>query len=293
MGDCLCHRYNTTYENRDHCSYKQPTQVGLTCENEGLDRLGIKLPGSQEQLVKEVSYVASRTIVVLINGGEVSSPWISEHADALLEAFYAGQETGTAVADVLLGNFNPAGRLPYTIHASVSDIPNITNYDMNGPIGRTYRFFKGEPLYPFGFGRSYTTFKYLSITVTPSKIQPCDPVRVYVELSNTGNRIGEEVVQLYLWHLNASVPVTNSPSLKHFTRIELAPGTSGSINFTLSAMDRGVVIDDDFSWAVESGSLILYASGGQPNQIQKHTTTNTVSAKLEVRGSTRRVDSCP
>lgn len=157
----------------------------------GGDRTHLNLPQTQQDLVKAIKATGKPTILVLLNGSAIAVNWENENLDAIIAAGYPGQEGGNAVADVLFGDYNPAGRLPVTYYKSVDQLPAFENYDMEG---RTYRYFKGEPLYQFGYGLSYTTFKYTDLKLA-KKAKIGDAVTVKVKVTNTGKRAGEKVVQ--------------------------------------------------------------------------------------------------
>jgi beta-glucosidase len=158
----------------------------------GGDRLDIGLPAAQRELMETVVAAGKPVVLVLLNGSAVAVNWAAEHVAAIVEAWYPGQAAGTAIADVLFGDHNPAGRLPVTFYRSVDQLPPFTDYDMQG---RTYRYFEGEPLFPFGHGLSYTTFRYSDIEL-PVTVRPGEEIEVSVQVENMGDRAGEEVVQL-------------------------------------------------------------------------------------------------
>ncbi|HEX6623261.1 MAG TPA: glycoside hydrolase family 3 C-terminal domain-containing protein, partial [Pyrinomonadaceae bacterium] len=169
----------------------------------GGDRTDISLPKPQEELIREVHALGKPVVLVLMGGSALAVNWADEHVPAIVEAWYPGQEGGTALADVLFGDYNPAGRLPVTFYKSVAQLPPFEEYGM---AGRTYRYFKGEPLYPFGHGLSYTRFKYDKLKLGASRVKAGDGLRLSVDVQNVGDRAGDEVVQLYLTDVAASVP---------------------------------------------------------------------------------------
>jgi beta-glucosidase len=191
------------------------------------DRTHIDLPGVQEDLLKAVHATGTPVVVVLINGSAVAVNWAAAHVPAIVEAWYPGQAGGTAIADVLFGDYNPSGRLPVTFYKSVDQLPAFTDYNM---AGRTYRYMTEEPLYPFGYGLSYTRFLYdnLKIGFVPGQ----DAVTVSAEITNIGGVAGDEVVQLYLRDLESSVTRPNL-ELKGFARVPLEPGASKTVTFEL------------------------------------------------------------
>ena len=201
---------------------------------EAVDRESITL--EQEELIKQVYQANPRTIVVLISSFPYAINWTQQNVPAILHMAHSSQEEGNALADVLFGDYNPAGRLVQTWPRSLDQLPPMMDYDIRH--GRTYMYFKGEPLYPFGYGLSYTTFAYSNLRVTPNALSVKRSINVTVDVKNTGNRSGEEVVQMYVKHLNSSVerPLLE---LKGFTRIALAPSQMRSVTFTLPAEKLG------------------------------------------------------
>nr|NQU92398.1 glycoside hydrolase family 3 C-terminal domain-containing protein [Bacteroidota bacterium] len=194
----------------------------------GGDRLTLDLPEVQQDLMKKIFSVNKNIVLILLNGSALSINWADENIPAIVEAWYPGQAGGTAIADVLFGDYNPAGRLPVTFYKSVDDIPPFDDYDMEG---RTYRYFKGEPLYPFGHGLSFTTFEYSQLEI-PDKVESGNEIPVAVTVRNSGNIAGEEVIQIYVSDLHASVTVPIR-SLAGFERIFLEPGKEKTINFII------------------------------------------------------------
>src|SRR6266566_6111142 len=186
----------------------------------GGDRTSITLPKLQEELLKEVQALGKPVVVVLLNGSALAVNWANDHAPAILEAWYPGEEGGKAIADVLFGDYNPGGRLPVTFYKSVDQLPPFTDYSMQG---RTYRYFNGEPLYPFGFGLSFTKFKYGSLKLSANRINAGENVTITAEVQNVGDVAGDEVVQLYVTDAAASVPVPIR-SLAGVKRLFLNPG---------------------------------------------------------------------
>jgi beta-glucosidase len=224
----------------------------------GGDRTNLNLPAVQEELLDAVLVTGKPVIVVLENGGALSVNKAQTGADAILLAGYGGQQGGNAVADVLFGDYNPAGRLPVTYYKSVDQLPPFEDYDMKG---RTYRFFTGEPLYPFGYGLSYTTFSYGNL-ILPEKAAAGEPVSVKVTVTNTGKRAGEEVVELYLTDEKASTP-RPVRQLEGFSRIMLKPGESRDVQFTLQPRQFSI-IDKDNRRVIEPGYFTISAGGKQP-----------------------------
>src|SRR5438445_1113472 len=161
----------------------------------GGDRTSLDLPHAQEHLLHELVASGKPVVVVLMNGSALSVNWADQHVPAILEAWYPGEEGGTAVAEALAGDFSPSGRLPLTFYKSVNQIPAFEDYNMKG---RTYRYFTGQPLYPFGYGLSYTTFEYSNLSFDKSSVGAKDDLTASVEVKNTGSVDSDEVVQVYL-----------------------------------------------------------------------------------------------
>jgi len=201
-------------------------------EAEGRDRESLGLPGAQEQLLKALAKANPKTVVVLMNAGPMSVVWAKDNVPAILEAWYPGEEGGTAIADVLFGDYNPGGRLPYTVYDSIEQIPPMTEYDITK--GFTYMYFAGKPQFAFGHGLSYTQFRYSNLRISPKQIPANGKATVNVEVENTGKREGNEVVQLYVHDVECSVkrPVKE---LRGFERISLKPGEKKTVTFTLLA----------------------------------------------------------
>ena len=227
---------------------------------DGGDRTKLELPAIQQSLIKEIVALGKPVVLVLVNGSAVAINWEKENVPAILETWYGGQEAGAAIADVLVGDYNPGGKLPVTFYTSENDLPAFDNYDMKG---RTYRYFEGNPLYGFGYGLSYTTFAYSKLQVK-DKYTTSEKVTISVDVSNTGKLNGEEVVQLYIRHKAASVPVPIS-SLKGFKRIALKKGETKTIRFTLSHQDFSI-INNDSKEVVEAGEYEIVVGGGQPGK---------------------------
>ncbi len=210
----------------------EDTNKEAWAENHLGDRDSLELVGRQNDLVRAVLETGKPTIVMLINSGPLSINYIAEKVPAILEGFYLGQETGVGVADVLFGDFNPAGKLAVTFPRSVGQLPAY--YNRKPTARRGYLFTSKEPLFPFGYGLSYTTFDYANLKVSPAQIKPQDQAKVSVTVSNTGKRPGDEIVQLYVRDLVSSVtrPVLE---LKDFKRISLAAGESKTVEFIITA----------------------------------------------------------
>jgi beta-glucosidase len=225
----------------------------------GGDRTDLGLPGSQEDLLRAVVELKKPTVLVLLNGSALAVNYADQTVPGILEAWYPGEEGGTAIADVLFGDFNPAGRLPVTFYRSAGQLPPFEDYDMQG---RTYRYFNGDPLYPFGFGLSYTRFSYGNLRFSADKIKAGASVRVSADVQNTGGLAGDEVAQLYVTAGSASVPVPIR-SLTGFKRVSLRPGQRETISFNLRP-EQMSIIKDDGKRVVEFGEFLIAVGGKQP-----------------------------
>ncbi len=237
----------------------------------GGDRTSLALPEAQQAMLKAVKATGKPLVVVLLTGGEISDPWLEANADAILQAWYPGEAAGTAIANTLTGKANPGGRLPYTIYNDVADLPAFEDYKM---AGRTYRYFNGKVLHPFGAGLSYTTFGYGAPALSAKTVAAGKPVTVTVKVSNTGTRDGDEVVQLYL----AKPHDTAKTVLAGFSRVHLKAGETKPVTLTLDARALSQV-DPSGVRSVVPGAYTVSLGGGQPGY------SKTVTAKLTVTGS--------
>ena len=222
----------------------------------GGDRTDLSLPQSQEALLKAVVATGKPVVVVLLSGSALAVNWANDNAPAILQAWYPGGEGGTAIADVLFGDYNPAGRLPVTFYKSVDQLPPFTDYSMQG---RTYRYFKGDPLYPFGYGLSYTRFAYSNLRV--NSVKAGEPVKVAVDVTNAGERQGDEVVQLYLTDVAASAPVPIR-TLVGFERVALRPREKRTVTFTITPRQMSL-IDNNDKRVIEPGEFRVHVGGNQ------------------------------
>jgi beta-glucosidase len=226
----------------------------------GGDRTRIGLPELQEDLLQAVAATGKPLVVVLMNGSAMAVPWMNEHAAAILEAWYPGEEGGAAIAATLAGDYNPAGRLPVTFYASLDQLPPFEDYSM---AGRTYRYFSGHPLYGFGYGLSYTNFAYSHLKLSSTQIKAGEPLTVEADVTNTGKRLGDEVVECYLrGPQSGGAPLR---ALRSFDRVHLHPGETKHVAFTLDPA-RLSEVDQDGVRAVEAGSYTIFLGGGQPGQ---------------------------
>jgi beta-glucosidase len=219
---------------------------------DGGDRTSIGLPRLQEEFLKKLHGLGKPVVLVLLNGSALAVAWAAEHIPAIVEAWYPGQAGGDALADVLFGDYNPGGRLPVTFYRSVDELPPFNDYRMEG---RTYRYFEGEPLFPFGYGLSYTQFLFTNLQISPGRIQAGDQFTVGCDVTNTGDRTGDEVVQLYIRHQQAVVPHPRQ-ELKGFARITLEPGETKRVTFVLHT-DLLATYDKDVRQVIQPGTIDL------------------------------------
>ena len=226
---------------------------------EGGDRTSLNLPSNQEELMKAIKATGKPVILVLINGSALSINWANDNVPAILTAGYPGQQGGNAIADVLFGDYNPAGRLPVTYYKSVDQLPPFENYDMKG---RTYRYFEKKPLYPFGFGLSYTKFKYSNLKL-PANISAEKDFEVSVDVTNTGDRDGDEVVELYIKDEKASTP-RPIVQLEGFERINIKKGETKTVSFTITPRQLSL-INKKGQRVVEPGWFTISVGGKQPD----------------------------
>lgn len=248
----------------------------------GGDRVSIDLPARQQRLLESVAATGKPVVLVLLSGSALAVNWANEHVAAIVHAWYPGEEGGTAIAEVLFGDYNPAGRLPVTFYKSVDQLPAFDNYQMDG---RTYRFFKGDPLYPFGFGLSYTRFKYSAFSVSSARIAPTESVTVSATVENAGTREGDEVVQAYVTDLAASVRVPIR-SLAGIERVHLKPGERRVVKFTLEPRQLAVITDDGRT-VVEPGDFKITIGGKQPGFTgpADANTTSFIEGRFSVTGT--------
>lgn len=245
--------------------------VGITSELEGEempvqeegfkggDRTSIDLPKPEQELLEALAGAGKPLVVVLTNGSALGVNWAKEHANAIIDAWYPGEEGGAAVAETLSGRNNPAGRLPVTFYKDVSQLPAFEDYAMKG---RTYRYFEGTPLFPFGYGLSYTTFAYGDLTAPSDAVAAGSPTSFEVTVTNTGKRAGDEVAQLYLSFPN--VPGAPLRALRGFKRIHLEAGASQKVRFELQQRDLSMVTEAGDP-VIAEGKYTVSVGGGQPN----------------------------
>ena len=242
----------------------------------GGDRTDISLPAAQQQLLEAAKAAGKPLVVVLMNGSALSVNWAQQNADAILEAWYPGQAGGQVIAETLSGKNNPGGRLPVTFYRDLTDLPSFDDYSMEN---RTYRYFKGKPLYGFGYGLSYTTFAYSNAKVSASQLKAGQPLQVEVDIKNTGSRPGDEVAQLYL----TPPQTTGAPlhALTGFQRVHLLPGQSRHLTYTLDARQLSFV-DDKGVRADRSGDYKVFIGGSQPTEGQGATASFRIEGTHEL-----------
>jgi beta-glucosidase len=259
--------------------------VGITSELEGEempvheegfkggDRTSLDLPKPEQDLLEAVQAAGKPLVVVLTNGSALGVNWAKEHANAILDAWYPGEEGGAAVAETLSGKNNPAGRLPVTFYKDVSQLPAFEDYSMKN---RTYRYFKGTPLYPFGYGLSYTSFSYNGLSGPAEAVQAGAPASFDVTVTNTGSKAGDEVAELYL----EFPKVVGAPlrALRGFQRVHLDAGASQKVHFELQPRDLSMVTEDGEP-IVAGGSYIVSVGGGQP-----HSGAPVVNTTFNIKG---------
>jgi beta-glucosidase len=224
----------------------------------GGDRTSLNLPEEESALLGALRGSGKPLVVVLMNGSALGVNWANNHANAILEAWYSGEEGGTAIAETLAGANNPAGRLPVTFYKGVEQLPDFEDYAMKN---RTYRYFTGEPLYGFGHGLSYTTFAYSGMKLSPPSLQAGDPLDVEVDVKNTGRRDGDEVAELYISF--PRLPGAPLRALRGFTRVHLKAGEQKHIKLMLSPRDLSYVNEAGDRW-LSTGDYLITIGGGQP-----------------------------
>jgi len=208
-----------------------------------------------------------------MSGSAVAIDWAQQHADAILDAWYPGESGGAAIAQVLAGDYNPAGRLPVTFYRATRDLPPYVSYDMQG---RTYRYFTGTPLYPFGYGLSYTTFAYADAALSMTQLTAGATLKMSVTVHNTGARAGDEVAQVYLDA--PDVPLAPRHALVGFERVHLEPGESRRVEFELSPRALSTV-DAAGQRAVVAGRYRVFVGGGQPGDAPGVSASFTISGR--------------
>lgn len=221
---------------------------------EGIDRMTLELAGVQLELIQEIHRLGKPVVIVYINGRPIAEPWVDDHAHAILEAWYPGQEGGNAIADILFGEVNPSGRLTISIPKHVGQLP--VYYNGKRSRGKRYLEADSQPRYPFGYGLSYTEFSYSNLTITADTMTPTGSVFVAIELTNTGQVEGSEVVQLYITDVVSTV-TRPAKELKDFCKVTLRPGETRTVEFTVSA-EQLQCIGIDYKPIVEEGLFRIH-----------------------------------
>jgi beta-glucosidase len=242
---------------------------------DGGDRTSIELPAVQEKMLEAVAATGKPLVVVLMNGSALAVDWAKKHANAIVEAWYPGEEGGTAIADVLAGTTNPAGRLPITFYASTKDLPPFDDYSM---AGRTYRYYAGTPLWGFGFGLSYSTFQWTNLKLSTASLKAGDSMLVDADLENTSDRAGGAVSELYL--TPPAEPTSPRLALVGFDRLTLAPHAKQHVHFMVDARALSTV-DANGARAVRAGDYVFHLGGTQPTDM----VDGSVSAAFTIHGN--------
>jgi len=237
-------------------------------EGETRDRANLDLPGAQEQLLEAVVQANPKTVVVLFNAGPLGLKWANENAPAIVEAWYPGEEGGNAIADVLFGDYNPGGKLPYTDYESSNDVPPQNEYDITK--GFTYMYFQGKPTFPFGHGLSYTTFAYSDLKLASPGVASNQNETLTVNVKNSGQVAGDEVVQLYVHEEQCSVPQPIK-KLADFQRIHLNPGETKTVNLTIKPLTISIYDVDKKGFVEQPGTFdVLVGSSSADIRQQAH-----------------------
>ncbi len=244
----------------------------------GGDRVHTKLPKTQSDLIQKIQALGKPTVLVLLNGSALSINWENENVPAIIEAWYPGQAGGTAIADIIFGDYNPSGRLPVTFYKDIDDIPPFSDYDMKG---KTYRYFKGEPLYEFGYGLSYSTFLYSNMKIA-EQIEAGKPLTITVDVENTADRKGEEVVQVYMQNPNAD-DFNPHKTLAAFDRVAFGPGEKKTLTFTVRPEQLSTV-NKDGNKVVAPGLCEISVGGAQPSK-ERIEKGGVIAKKINITGS--------
>jgi len=250
VGGSSARDFKTSYEDTGAASAEQQVISDMEC-GEGFDRATLDLLGRQNELLAALKKTGKPLVVVYIEGRPLDKNWAGENANALLTAYYPGEQGGNAIADVLFGVYNPAGRLPVSVPRHVGQLP--VYYNQSRPVAHDYVEMTAKPLYPFGYGLSYSTFEYSDLSIMPGKVS--------FKVTNTGSRKGDEVVQLYVSNTGASV-VQPERQLIGFERVTLEAGESRVVTFTVQSVDLAIV-NDKMQWAVEGEHLLLVGSSSE------------------------------
>ncbi len=239
----------------------------------GGDRTSLNLPAEEEALLGALKGTGKPLVLVLMNGSALAVNWANDHANAILEAWYSGEEAGTAIAQTLAGTNNPGGRLPVTFYKGVEQLPEFEDYAMKN---RTYRYFEGQPLYPFGYGLTYSKFEYSNLKLSSSELEAGNPLEVEVDVKNASQRAGDEVVELYV-----NLPkLAGAPlrALRGFARVHIGAGEARHVKLALQPRDLSYV-NEAGDRMVAAGDYVITVGGGQPG-----TGAPQTDARLSIRG---------
>jgi beta-glucosidase len=239
----------------------------------GGDRTTLNLPEEEEALLGALRGTGKPLVVVLMNGSALAVNWANDHANAILEAWYSGEEGGTAIAETLAGASNPSGRLPVTFYKGVEQLPPFDDYAMKD---RTYRYFRGQPLYPFGYGLTYSTFAYTGLKLSSNDLRAGEPLSIEVDVKNTSRRDGDEVVELYLTF--PKLPGVPLRALRGFAHVHLNAGESRHVQLALQPRDLSYV-NETGDRLISPGDYIVTVGGGQPG-----TTATQVESRMSIHG---------
>jgi beta-glucosidase len=250
------------------------------------DKNHLNLPGLQQELLETIYKTGKPIVLVLLSGSALATSWADDNIPAIVQAFYPGAEGGKAIASLIFGDFSPSGRLPVTFYRTTEELPDFHDYSMKN---RTYRYMANEALYPFGYGLSYTTFKYSDLKLPKDKITTDESLECCIKVKNTGTYASEEVVQLYLKDIDASAAVSRW-QLKGFKKVFLMPGEEKELSFTLTPRLLAL-IDNEGNCILEPGDFEVYIGGSQPDARSKYLTGSEVlKGMFEVFGSTVQVE---
>lgn len=244
----------------------------------GGDRLDIKLPDAQTRLMKKIKELGKPMVLIMLNGSALAINWENQNIPAIIEAWYPGQAGGAAIADVLFGDYNPAGRLPLTFYKDINDIPAFNDYSMNG---KTYRYFKGDPLYDFGFGLSYADFKYSDLAIKES-VPAGDEIKIEVAVTNTSKVDGDEVVQVYFTNVKEDEKQTNR-TLIGFERVFVKASETKKVSFTILPKQLAE-FKTNSGLVLSPGEIVFSVGGMQPNEKRIKERT-VITKKINVTGT--------
>jgi beta-glucosidase len=236
----------------------------------GGDRMRIDLPDTQQKLLRDIQATGKPVVLVLVNGSALAINWSEENIPAIIESWYGGEEAGTAIADVLFGDYNPGGKLPVTFYRSTDQLPPFTDYEMKG---RTYRYFEGDALFPFGYGLSYTTFNFENASIDRATIHKNDSVWLKINVKNSGNIAGDEVVQVYVKSPNDDKEIK---ALKGFRRVFLKAGEIKTVEFQLGKEALQTYKDGE-GFVVDPGDYTIFVGPSSADSDLKELTLKVIN----------------